>query len=74
MAVEVRPVTGPGDLEKFVRFPWRIYQGDPNWVPPLLSDVRLMHDPKRNPFFEHSEIRNFLAWDGRWEGPCSPGD
>ena len=19
-------------------------------------------------------ISNFLAWDGRWEGPCSPGD
>jgi hypothetical protein len=39
-AVEVRPVAGRADLERFLRLPWRIYADDPHWVPPLLSDVR----------------------------------
>src|SRR5512144_946012 len=63
MPIEIRPVSDKKDLETFIRLPWSIYKGDPNWVPPLLSDMRLLHDPLRNPFFEHSETRNFLAWE-----------
>lgn len=63
MTVEVRPVHDKKGLESFIRLPWQLYQGDPNWVPPLLTDQRLLHDPVRNPFFEHSQTQNFLAWD-----------
>ena len=38
--LDVRPVAGRADLDRFLRLPWRIYERDPNWVPPLLSDVR----------------------------------
>ena len=34
------------------------------WVPPLLSAAEKMHDPARNPFFEHAEQQLFLAWRG----------
>src|SRR5512141_2100413 len=72
MPVEVRPVRGSRELETFIRVPWRIYRGDPNWVPPLLSDMRLMHDPARNPFFDHARVQSFLAWDdGRPVGRIS---
>ena len=36
----------------------------PTWVPPLKSDVRLLFDRGKNPFFEHAEIESFLAWSG----------
>ena len=36
MATTVTPVGGKDDLESFIRLPWRLYAGDPNWVPPLL--------------------------------------
>lgn len=48
-------------LKKFIYFPWRIYKNDPNWVPPLIYDLKERLNKKRNPFFEHSEMDLFLA-------------
>jgi GNAT superfamily N-acetyltransferase len=33
-------------------------------VPPLKSDVRLLFDRAKNPFFEHAEVDSFLALSG----------
>jgi GNAT superfamily N-acetyltransferase len=63
--VEVRPVVGRRELHAFVRLPWRLYSGSPNWVPPLLSERARHLDPQANPFFEHAEAQYFLAWRGR---------
>ena len=63
-AIEVRPVAGRGELKAFVRFPWRVYRGDPHWVPPLLSAAARTFDPRHNAFFEHGDIRPYLAWRG----------
>jgi hypothetical protein len=72
MAVEVKPVASRGELNAFIKLPWRLYRGEPNWVPPLLMDVRKRLDRKRNPFFEHAEAEYFLAWrDGRPVGRVS---
>jgi len=63
--VEVGEVGGRADLERFLKLPWRIYEGDSNWVPPLLSDVRGALDSARHPFYEHAEVGLFLARRGR---------
>jgi len=64
--VEVREVLSRGERRLFVRLPWRVYRGDPDWVPPLLASVARTLDPRRNPFYEHAESRLYLAWrDGR---------
>ncbi|HPD14235.1 MAG TPA: N-acetyltransferase [Planctomycetota bacterium] len=63
-AIEVRPVANRRERRAFLRLPWEIYCGDPNWVPPLLSSVDHMLDPRRNPFYEHAESRLYLAWRG----------
>lgn len=59
-----------GDMERFIRFPWKIYRDDPNWVPPLISEYRSFLDRRRNPFFEHAEVKFLLASDatGRLRG------
>ena len=62
--VEVRPVSSPRERRVFINLPWQIYRGDPNWVPPLLSSIRKLLDPKRHPFHEHAEVRLYLAWRG----------
>lgn len=64
-AVEVRPVAGRADLERFLRLPWRVYADDPLWVPPLLSDVRAALNPAKHPFHAHAAVVTFLAWRGR---------
>ncbi|HVP39864.1 MAG TPA: hypothetical protein VMS93_11850 [Candidatus Saccharimonadales bacterium] len=72
MTVDVRPVQSRRDLETFIRIPWRLYRGDRNWVPPLLSDLRFMHDPQRNPFFAKNSLQDFVAFDdGRPVGRVS---
>ncbi len=64
-ATEIRPVRTAGELRKFILYPWKLYRGQPNWVAPLVSDQKLLLDPRKNPFFEHSELQHFLAWRGR---------
>ncbi|MDX6675286.1 MAG: hypothetical protein QOH11_2704 [Solirubrobacteraceae bacterium] len=66
MLVEVRPVASKRELKAFMRLPWRLYRNEPQWVPPLLMELRKRLDCERNPFFEHAEAEYFLAWrDGR---------
>lgn len=69
MALDIRPVQGAKDLNRFIGFPWQIYKGDPNWVPPLKIDQRKLLSPGKHPFHEHAEVQPFLAWrDGKVVG------
>jgi GNAT superfamily N-acetyltransferase len=66
--IEIRVVRDGGagrrDLDRFIRFPWRVYRDLPHWVPPLLRDVRFKLDRARHPFFEHARMELFLATRG----------
>ena len=56
-------------VNEFIRFPFEIYTDTPQWVPPILSDIRMMLDPKKHPFYEHSEAEFFVARkDGKMVG------
>lgn len=61
--VEIHKVdtTEPGDVKRFVRFPFRLYRGCPQWVPPLVSSARKQLDRERHPFYRHSDADFFLA-------------
>ena len=61
-AIRIEKVTTKKELKAFIKFPWEVYKGDPNWVPPLIMDVKEKLDKKKNPFFEHSEMELFLAY------------
>ncbi len=63
--VEIHPVTTPRERRAFVRFPWRVYRGDPNWVPPLISDRLESLDPRRGVFYQQADIALLLARRGR---------
>ncbi|MFH1762958.1 MAG: N-acetyltransferase [Gemmatimonadota bacterium] len=62
--VRVEPVGSGKDLERFIRFPWRIYAQDPAWVPPLIREQRKILDRDRHPFHRHAKVEYFLAWKG----------
>src|SRR3546814_11180232 len=59
--VTVSPVSGKADLKAFVDLPWSIYANEPNWVPPLRSEVYGLITPGKNPWFEHGEAQYFLC-------------
>lgn len=60
-AVMVTPVGTRRDLLEFIKFPWRVYAGNPHWVPPLLFERRRFFSPRHNPFFAHAEVAYFIA-------------
>jgi hypothetical protein len=59
--LSLRPVSSTSDTRKFIRLPWKIYAGNPCWVPPLLMDRKKLIDRKNNPFYRHAEMEMFLA-------------
>ncbi|MBC7249668.1 MAG: GNAT family N-acetyltransferase [Anaerolineae bacterium] len=63
-AIEVRPVLTAKERRVFLTFPWRIYRGDPLWVPPLLPERAKTIDPRRGAFFQRGEAEFFIAWRG----------
>jgi len=60
----VRAVRSRRDLGRFLRLPWRIYDGNPHWVAPLLVERRAFLDRRKNAFFGHSDAELFLAERG----------
>ena len=65
MPLDIRPVQTKREQETFLTFPWRIYRGDPIWVPPLLPERRKALDPARGTFFQRGGYAQcFVAWDG----------
>ena len=48
-------------VDRFLRIPFRLYASHPQWVPPLLMDVRTMLNRQKHPFYEHSDADFFIA-------------
>ncbi len=59
--IKVRKVENKKDFDQFLKLPWKIYEGNPNWVPPLLFDLKKLLNKEKNPFFNHAEMDLFLA-------------
>ncbi len=60
-SIKISIVKDQKDLMRFIKFQWKIYEGDPNWVPPLIMDRKKILSKEKNPFFKHSEAEYFLA-------------
>jgi len=50
-------------VEDFLHLPFSIYKDIPHWVPPLQMDERLRLNPKRFPFYKHSQAAFFVAFE-----------
>jgi hypothetical protein len=72
MGVEIVPVSGKAELERFIRVPMTLNAHDPSWIAPLMFERREALSPKHNPFFAHAEHQFWLARrDGRDVGRIS---
>jgi len=49
------------EIERFVQFPFKLYAGHPQWVPPFIVDVKTMMNPGKHPYYEHSDAEFFIA-------------
>ncbi|KPK24316.1 MAG: hypothetical protein AMJ70_02200 [Dehalococcoidia bacterium SG8_51_3] len=70
---------GDSRIKLFADFPWRLYRGDPCWIPPLRADLlgnRFLGMTglltPRHPYHQHAEVTHFLArCDGQAVGRIS---
>lgn len=62
--ITVTAVTGKAQLNTFVDLAYRLNRSDPNWVPPLRSEVIELLTPGKNPFHAHATVQLFLAQRG----------
>jgi GNAT superfamily N-acetyltransferase len=62
--IEIRKVQTKRDLMNFIRFPWKVYGGYPQWVPPLIMEMKDRLNRRKHPFFEHAEADYLLAFRG----------
>ncbi|MBN2586275.1 MAG: hypothetical protein JXA64_02645 [Candidatus Fermentibacteraceae bacterium] len=61
MPFSVERVENRGQLRQFIDLPFRLYSGDPNWVPPVRYFQRELLDREKHPFHRHAEVEYFLA-------------
>ena len=64
-SIQVEPVKSRRALREFVRFPWKVYRGDRNWVPPVISERMQYLDPRTGPYHSHADIELLVARRGR---------
>lgn len=62
--LHVAPVENAHQLRRFVLFPWQLYRGDPNWVPPLVSRRMAYLNRKTSPLPREGDFALFLALRG----------
>ena len=61
----IKEVTSPADHKAFIDLVYKLYANDPNFVPPLRSDIAaLIGDIRSNPWFEHGRAKFWLALRG----------
>ncbi len=63
MSFTISQVQNKQELNDFLQLPYRIYRDDPNYVYPLLDDLKHFFDRKKNPFFNHAEAELWVARD-----------
>ncbi len=59
--VELTEIQTADARHEMVMFPWIVYRGDKNWVPPIIEERGELLDPNRNGFFEENDVTLLAA-------------
>ena len=61
ISIESVDIKSRKQINDYVNFPFMLYGEVKEWVPPFISDVKLMLNPNKHPFYEHSDAEFFVA-------------
>lgn len=61
----VEPVATRAARREFLELPWRLYHGDPRWVPPLRREQAELVGYRPHPFYQQNAAQTFLVFRGR---------
>lgn len=54
-------VSDASERKEFLNFPYRLYQEQPLWIPPLMMEQKKLIDTAKNPFYETADLAMFVA-------------
>lgn len=60
--ITVKEVTSKKETKAFIQFSFEVFKGNPNWVPPLISEELETFDKENNPNLKNCDIKLFLAY------------
>ena len=60
--ITIKRITKKKDYVAFVKFPFKLYNNNPYWVPPIINEEVETIDHKINPVYQNSSARFFLAY------------
>jgi GNAT superfamily N-acetyltransferase len=67
--LELFEIHSEKDRQQMLMFPWAVYRGDKNWVPPIIKERQKLLDREQNPFFQQADVALLGARrDGRLVG------
>ena len=49
------------EVNRFINLPFRLYEGHPLWVPPIITDIKTRLNREKHPFHEHSDVEFYMA-------------
>lgn len=61
--MHILEVNAPATAKAWLELPYKLYQGDDNWIPPLRQDVEKVFDPKKNKTWQFGEADRWLLVD-----------
>ena len=61
MSLAVREIKTKKDLKSFIKFPFKLFKGNPNYVIPLIEFEESTLDKSKNPAFDHCDAKYWLA-------------
>jgi len=64
MSVRKIDTSRPRDVRQFINVPFELYRDCAQWVPPLVSDMKLALNRDKYPFYRHSSADFFIAEEG----------
>ena len=59
--IKIIEVNQGKDWKVFVKLPWKIYENDPKWVPPLIFEFNKQINRTKNPFFKYGKAKFWIA-------------
>ncbi|MDA9668370.1 GTP cyclohydrolase [Flavobacteriaceae bacterium] len=60
--ITIKRITKNKDYVAFVKFPFKLYDNNPYWVPPIINEEVETIDRQINPVYQNSSARFFLAF------------
>jgi len=49
------------DINKFIQLPFKLHGVNPNWVPPMIGDMKFALNREAHPYYKHSDAEFFIV-------------